>query len=884
MNLPILRTKLYIPPLPQQAVVRSSVIEQLNKGSKGKLTLISASAGFGKTTVLSQWVKYHNDPVGWIALDEEHNDPIRFILYILGALQSVKVAIDESIFAMVLSPQPPPYKTILTLLINEIANLEDDVFLILEDYYLTDSKELDDALAFLLDNMPSQMHLIISTRADPRLPLAKLRARGQMIEVRIEHMRFNRSEIAAFMNCKMGFKLIEKNISALELRTEGWVTGLQLAAISMQGNTDISGFIDSFTGSNRYIIDYLVEEVLNKLSKNVQEFLLRTSILDRMCGSLCDAIYPSNDTSGQEILEYLEKMNMFVVPLDSERCWYRYHHLFAEILRQRMASSSIIVDKDKNTNIEDLYLIASNWSEKNDFYVEAFGYATKTKNIELAQGLIKGNGIPLQFSGAIVPILDWLGSLKKEVLDANPSLWVTYASTLSMASRFDLVEDKLLAAEAALKDRVRDDFTRNLMGHIASTRAFLALIQRKTQSIPRLAKMALEDLHPDNLAVRASVTWILGATYHSQGKLDQARATLLEAIAISNATSNFVVGVSASSILGRVYEEENELHLAFTTYQNILSAQGNMLLPTSAYFSHIGLARIFYEWNDLETSLKHCLKSIELSEHLVNTDIIIICQVFLARLKLCHKDFSEATKILDKVSQTIEQNNYREGQSDVIRLQVKTLIKQGNLSEAYRLANKSGVPICLARVYLAKNESDQAIKHLEPILASANKTGHKDRKSEVLILLSLANHMTGNKEESKRLLIKALSLTEPNDFIRSYIDEGENLLEILKQISVSGKLLSYKRKILEAFDVAHRNAGDTVFLSSPQPLIEDLSKRELEVLELIAKGLSNQKIAEELFLAIDTVKGHNRRIYEKLGVNNRTSAVKKATGLGIIKR
>jgi len=882
MNLPILSTKLYIPPLQPKTVLRSPLIEKLDKGAKGKLTLICASAGFGKTTLLCQWVENYDYPVGWISLDEEHNDLMRFLLYLLGAIQSIKVNIDELIFGMVLSPQPPPYKTILTLLINEIANFEDDFSLILDDYHLIDSKDVDDALTFLIDNMPSQMHLLISTRTDPRLPIARLRAGGQMVEIRVADMRFNESEIAKFMNQIMQFELIEKNISALKMRTEGWIAGLKLAAISMQDNNDISGFIESFTGSNRYIIDYLVEEVLNKLSNNVQEFLLRTSVLDRMCGPLCDEIFPNNNVSGQETLEYLEKTNMFVIPLDSERRWYRYHHLFAQLLRQRMFSSDIIVDNNKDTNIENLHLIASNWYEKNDLYAEAFGHAAKTKDIERTQRLIEGNGIPLQYLGALVPILNWLDSLEKDVLDAHPSLWVTYSSTLCIASKFDAVEDKLIAAEAALKGRERDNFVRNLKGHIASNRAFLAVTKRKTQTVLIQSKIALEHLHPDNIAVRTSSKWILGMAYHSQGNLDAAMSTLEETITTCNSTGNFVVGVSAASVLGAVYEEKNELHLAATTYQDVIKAQGNMPLTTSAYFSHIGLSRIFYEWNDIETSLKHCIKSIELSKQLVNTDIIITCEVFLARIKIFYKDYSEASAILDKACKTVKLNNFVERVSDVASVQVINMIKQGNLSKAYKIAKEFNIPICEARVYIAENEGAKAIELLEPLLVDAKKAGREDKRLEVLILLSLANHIVGNTEKTNKLLEKALLLSEPNSFIRSFIDEGEKLAEMLKQTSVSGEVLNYRNKILEAFKSDKTKGEGASFLSSPQPLIEELSKREFEVLELIAQGLSNREICEKLFLAIDTVKGHNRRIYGKLGVTTRTSAINKASTLGII--
>jgi len=547
-----------------------------------------------------------------------------------------------------------------------------------------------------------------------------------------------------------------------------------------------------------------------------------------------------------------------------------------------MSSSNIIVNKTKDTNIEDLHLLASNWYEKNGLYVEAFGHAAKTKDIERTQRLIKGNGIPLQYLGALIPILNWLDSLEKEVLDTHPSLLVTYSSTLCMASKFDAVEDKLFAAEDALKGRERDEFVRDLIGHIASNRAFLAVTQRKTQTVLSQSKIALEYLHPDNIAVRTSTNWILGMAYHEQGNLDAARSTLEETISICNSTGNFVVGISAASVLGEVYEEKNEINLAATTYQNCIKAQGSMPLGVSAYFSHLGLARIFYEWNDIETSYKHCLKSVELSKQLVNTDTIITCEVFLARIKIFYKDYNEATSILDKAIETIKLNNFVERVSDVVSTQVIIFIKQGNLLKAYKIAKEFNLPICEARVRLAENEGEKAIQLLEPLLVDAKKAGREDKRLEGLILLSLAYHIVGNANKSKELLKEALSLSEPNGFIRSFVDEGEKVAEILRQIPAIGKVLDYKNKILEAFTSDMTEREETSFSSQPQSLIEDLSKREFEVLQLIAQGLSNREICENLFLAISTVKGHNRRIYEKLGVNNRTSAIKKASNLGII--
>jgi LuxR family maltose regulon positive regulatory protein len=393
MPTPILATKLYIPPLRPNVVIRPRLIERLNEGLHCNLILISAPAGFGKTTLVSQWVEGIERPAAWLLLDEGENDLTRFLMYLVAALQTIAATLGEGVLGVLQSPQPPPTEAILTALLNDLTTIRDHFVLVLDDYHVIDAKPVDQALTFLLDHLPPHMHLVIATREDPQLPLARLRVGDQLTEVRVTDLRFTHSEAAGFLNQVMGLGLSAEDIAALETRTEGWIAGLQLAAISMQGQQD-AGFIASFTGSHHFVMDYLLEEVLGQQSESVQTFLLRTSILNRLCGPLCDAVVLDPSASGQETLEYLERANLFIVPLDNERHWYRYHHLFADLLRQRLHQSIASSTGDAKSHVNELHIRASLWYEDHGLEIEAFHHAVAANDVERAERLIEGKGIP----------------------------------------------------------------------------------------------------------------------------------------------------------------------------------------------------------------------------------------------------------------------------------------------------------------------------------------------------------------------------------------------------------------------------------------------------------------------------------------------------------
>lgn len=872
MSMPILATRLFIPPPRPELIQRPRLIEKLNKGMHRKLTLVSAPAGFGKTTLVSEWIAGCKRSAAWFSMDEGDNDPKRFLGYLVAALQTIEAIVGKGVLGVLQSSQLPPIESILTILINEITTFLGEFTLVLDDYHAVDAKPVDDVLTFLLEHIPPQMHLVITTREDPRLPLARLRAQDQLTELRAADLRFTPTETAGFLNHVMGLDLSKEDIDALDARTEGWIAGLQLAALSMQGHKDANGFIKSFTGSHRFVLDYLIEEVLQQQPERIQTFLLRTSILDRMCGPLCEAVLLNPTASGQETLEYLEHANLFIIPLDNERRWYRYHHLFADLLRQQFSQS---------VASPAYHIRASQWYEDNGLELEAFQHAAAANDIDRAARLIEGRGMPLQFRGALVPVLNWLKSLPTMVLDAKPSLWVMYASVLSMTGQLTDVEPKLQAAEAALQGTGPDDKTRNLVGHIAAIRALLAATQNQVEAIITQSCRALEDLHPDNLAVRTATTWKLGYAYQLQGDRAAASQAYTEAISISQASGNNIIAISAAIGLGSVQESENQFYSAAESYRRALQLAGDLSLAVVSE-AHFGLARIFYQWNDFDAAEQHRQKSIQLACWLENIYRYITYEVFFVRMKLARKDVAGADAILARADELARRHNLRHLMPEVAAAQVLTLLYHGNLTAAVNLTQTYELPISQARVHLARGEASAALAVLEPLRRQAETKDWKDERLKVMILQAIALHAHGEKGKAVQLLGDALVLAEPGGFIRIFVDEGIPMVRLLSEAVACGIRQDHIGKLLSVFEAEMRKNEDKSYLPPVQPLIEPLSQRELEVLRFIAKGLSNREISERLFLALDTVKGHNRRIYDKLQVQRRTEAVARARELGLL--
>jgi LuxR family maltose regulon positive regulatory protein len=894
MSTPLLATKLYIPPPRPNVVPRPRLIARLNEGLHRKLTLIAAPAGFGKTTLVSAWVALCDQQVAWLSLDNADNDPTRFLTYFVVALQTIAAHIGAGVLAVLQSPQPPPTEAILTALLNEITTIPDHFVLVLDDYHVIDAKSVDDALTFLLEHLPPQMHLVIATREDPQLPLARLRARDQLTELRDTDLRFTPSEAAGFLREVMGLNLSTEDIDALEERTEGWIAGLQLAALSLQGQQDATSFIQSFTGSSRFVIDYLAEEVLERQPEEVRAFLLQTSVLERMCAPLCDAVLNVTSEaaplagspqriSSQAMLEKLERSNLFIIPLDNERHWYRYHHLFADLLRQRLHQRSAWSPRDDRDGVAELHIRASQWYEDHGLEIEAFEHAAAANDLERAERLIEGAGVPLHFRGAGAPVLHWLHSLPTTVLDARPSLWVTYASALFfVAHQHTAVEEKLQAAEAALHGTEMDDRSQDLVGRIASLRATLAIIQHDAETIIAQSRRALSYLHPDNLPARTAATYTLGYAYQLQGDRAAASQAYAEVISISTSFGDSIYTTAATLCLGQVQEADNQLALAAETYRRVLVLAGDPPRPIACE-AHLGLARIYYQWNDLDTAEEHGHQCLQLTRQMESVDTFAACGVFLARLRLAQGDVPGASAVLDQAEAFVRQHHFVFRMPDVTAAQVLVLLRQGHLVAAAHLAETHDLPISQARVHLAQGDASTALAVLEPWRQQVEAKGWADERLTVMVLQAVALHAHGEKQEAVQVLIDALALAKPNGFIRIFVDEGSPMARLLYEALAQGVEPAYIRRLLAAFPVAESEQTTLSPVSGPESeWVEPLSAREREVLQLIAEGLSNQEVAARLYLSLHTVKVHARNIYAKLAVTNRTQAVAKGRALGIL--
>ncbi|HEX8599999.1 MAG TPA: LuxR C-terminal-related transcriptional regulator [Chloroflexia bacterium] len=861
------------------------MIERLNEGLHRKLTLIAAPAGFGKTTLVSEWVAGCDRRVAWLSLDEGDNDPARFLTYLIAALRTISPAVGDGILGVLQSPQPPSADTVLTTLLNDITTIPENFLLVLDDYHVVDAPAADQALTFLIEHLPPQMHLVIATREDPQLPLARLRARDQVTELRVTDLRFTPSEAAGFLNQVMGLDLSAQDIDALESRTEGWIAGLQLAAISLRGHQAPTSFVKSFTGSHHFVMDYLVEEVLQQQPESVQTFLLRTSILDRLCGSLCDAVLLEASAAGQETLEYLERSNLFIVPLDDERRWYRYHHLFADLLRQRLHQRSASSTRDGRDVVVELHIRASQWFEDNGLDIEAFQHAAAANDIDRAERLIDGKGIPLHFRGAVTTIINWLDSLPATVLNARPSLWWRHASLLLVNGQSTGVEEKLQAAEAALQGTEADEATQYLIGQIAAARATLALTRYDVETMLTQSHRALEHLHPKHLTLRANAYWTLGFACLLQGDRAAARQYLAESISLSQASRSVFTLILATIGLGQVQEFENQLHQAAETYRQILQLAGDQPLQIIAE-AHLGLARVLYEWNDLEAAEEHARQSLQLARQYDRViDRFILVEVFQARLKQARGDVDGAAAMLAQTSQTAREKNFVHRLPEVAAAQVVTLLRQGNVAGAAHLAHTYGLPISQARVHLAQGDTSAALAVLEQLHREVEAKGLEDERLKVMVLQAVALHAHGENDRAVQMLGDALALAEPGGFIRIFLDEGMPMAQLLAEANTRGIMSDYAGRLMSAFEAEKQSSAGEPPLHLPptsQPLDEPLSQRELEVLQLIAQGLSNREISERLFLALDTVKGHNRKIFDKLQVQSRTEAIARARELGLL--
>ncbi|MDQ0058746.1 LuxR family maltose regulon positive regulatory protein [Paenibacillus harenae] len=894
--------------------------ERLSEGLHRKLSLVSASAGYGKTTLVSEWLSVCDRPAVWLSLDKEDNSLPRFLSYLAVALDSIKAGLAEHVLNLLQSPQPPPIQTIVAVMINDMANFSKPIILVLDDYHVIHTGTIHEAIAFLLDHLPPTVHLVIITREKPDLPLARLRVRNQVTELGVTDLQFNHSETVTFINHVMNLEQSEESISALEHRTEGWISGLHISALSIQQHPKSIQSIMMFEGNHRLLQDYLTEEVLQRQSESVQKFLLYTSVLDRFCGSLCDAVLLDGvSVPGDEVLRSLERANLFIIPLDHEGRWYRYHHLFTGLLRRRLQHFISSAE-----SVSELHNRASHWYLDHGFESEAFRHAVAAGNNELATRLVEGEGMPLHLRGELAPVLNWLASLSSKELDERPSLWVMYGSALLMAGKPTEIETKLKAAEAAMhaqgletsskpndivgliattraalaaiaitgqhstaelklqaaEDAMQltdgDDKTNDLVGQIPSPYAALAADTHLIDRVIDQSRRALEYLNRDVLPVRLTATWLKGMANQVRGDREEAAAAYDEALTISRKMKNNIIGIMAKVGQGSLLEADNRLFEAEDRYRNAIMLTGGLPVPVVSE-AYIGLARIYYEWNDLDKALEYAHNGMQLARLANNTDALVTCQVFLARLKVVDHDWVGADAILDDATMYVRKQGLLNRLPEIAAVQVLGRIGRGDSIGAVMLARRHKLYLGLSRAHLANKDTALALTVLEPFLSFVDDRGWRDDQLRTKILHAMALHAHGENEKAVQSLAEALVMAEQGGFIRIIIDEGLAIVPLLSEVSARGEMLGYIDKLLAAWEAEKKRRG-----LKPVTKGESLTPRELEILQLIAQGYSNREIGEHLFLALDTVKGHNRRIFEKLHVARRTEAIAIARKLGWI--
>jgi LuxR family transcriptional regulator, maltose regulon positive regulatory protein len=907
MSTPILTTKLYIPPTRPQLVIRPRLIEQLNEGLflGRKLTLISAPAGFGKTTLVSEWVAVSRRLTAWLSLDEEDNDLTRFLTYLVTALQTIAPNIGEGILNALQSSQPPSLESILTTLINEINTIPDNFIFILDDYHVIDAIAVDNTLSFLLEHQPPQMHLVITTREDPNLPLPRLRVRGQLTEVRAADLRFTSSEATEFLKRLMGINLSIEEVTALETRTEGWIAGLQLAALSIRGQEDVHGFIQAFTGDHRYIVDYLVEEVLQQQSESVQNFLLRTSILNRMCGPLCDAILLNTSASGQNTLEYIDRANLFIIPLDNQRRWYRYHQLFGNLLHQQLGQ------RFSHEEIAQCHICASEWYEKNGYRTEAFHHAIAARDFSRAARLAETSWQRMYESFQSATWLGWVKQLPEELIRSRPVLCTQIAWAFMDAHDVDASESRLRDSERCLEGSsdemvvMDEEQFRSLRARIAFARAYNAQARRDFPSAIKYAEPALELIPEENQSLRAQMTAILGTTYLINGDLDAACRSMDDWIDHSLKAGNYFSAFAyAMAEKADIQAAQGYLHEALRTYQKSLqlaSEHDSRVLRVMAH-PYLGMAMLYHEMGDDVAAEQHLQKSHELAGLHRSVDWSYRECIAQARLNESAGDLDAAIELLDEAK-----NFYIKTLMPHTRpldaIKARLYLKQGRLLKAEEWLNKQGLSeddeliyvrefeyIVLARVLLAEyqNKRDEhviikALRLLERLLKEAEDKERLGSLLQILLTQVLAYQAKGDTANTHASLERALTVAHPEGYFRIFVDEGEPLRLLLVDLrrSIEKQLHGNNHELLVYIDKLLSGFVQPKAVQQSK-LIEPLSQRELEILRLLRTELSAPEIASELVIAVSTVRSHTKSIFSKLDVNNRRSAVNRASELNLI--
>ena len=900
-NMPILTTKVTIPPARSDTISRPRLIEMLRQGWQSRLTLVSAPPGSGKTSAVIEWC--HSDPeltnrIAWLSLDASDNDPARFLSYLIAALRTVEPEIGETVLRTIGSGQPADPDAMLTALINDLEALSDHAVLVLDDYHVVTSADIHEFVIFLITHLPSHVRLVLTSRIDPPLPLPRLRSRREVTDITEEDLRFTPEETSGFLTEVMGIQLEGDQIERIQERTEGWIAGLVLAALSVQASDGNSAVIDEIAGDHHFIFDYLAQEVLLQQDQQTRDFLLRTSIVERLSGRLCDALL--DQSSSREMLADLAQRNLFTIPLDQRRGWYRYHHLFAEFLREELRQG----DPEA---WQALHQRASNWYENAGYVEEAVNHALQSGDIDHTVSLLEAHGFDTFWSGRAATVQHWLDALPEEVVIATPVLRVLGACSIIVGLR----QEDARRWRELLSDDFVDQLDDSLKGFALVLQAvFERVLNADLRRTVELSRRALDVADESDLPTRTVALYHLGSASRMQGELRQAVATLNEVLELSERSQNSGLRLAAESQLAMAHLELGELQRAHDIAREAIAFEAENYIWDRGFVpgSRRCLAEVLFEWNELEESIHYVHGFFEAIEEIGDAEDLRMTpagSIALARTKRAAGDPEGARDALNEAFSRADQLDLPGWRLRQIRAARAELdLRSGRIDDA--LAWAETVPLSdltdvsyesidealvLARVLHHRGEFASARRFLQRISKIADAERNVGYTVRLHLTNALISQSEGDEDAALRSFRQALHHGEPDGYLRTFINEGEPVARLLKAVlredssaasDDAGFSRSYAERILEALNSLSASTTQEIAPAVQQGLIEPLSEREIEVIRLIADGKTNAEIADELFLAVGTVKRHTHNIYGKLGARHRTEAVALAQGAGVL--
>ena len=908
----LLATKLYLPRLQASFVPRPRLTARLDDALAGGMVLVCAPAGFGKTALLGDWAPRGGRAVGWLSLDAGDSDAARFWRHVVAALDRARPGLAARVEPLLGPPAPRSFDGLVTALINELAAAPADaeILLVLDDYHVVDSAAVHTSLMFLLEHLPPGMHVVLASRADPPLALARLRARGQLAELRAAELRFTSEEAAALLRAAVGAELSPDALMALEARTEGWAAGLQLAALSLRGQADAAGFVATFSGSHRYVLDYLTDEVLERQTEQVRRFLLETSVLERLSGELCDMV--TGGAGGQTMLETVEAAGLFLVPLDEVRGWWRYHHLFADLLRARLR-------REQPSLVSALHRNAAGWYDEHGLADDAFWHALAAGDTDWAARLIERHFdafFYLQGEGTTVE--RWLAALPAEVAGARPRLLLVRALLALAGGRVEAVDNALDAAERASSGFPDEPFEPtvgpeswllNVRATVTTQRAYLAALRGDAERTASFAAQALAEIGEHEWMAQSVARWNQALAEWLRGRPGEAERVLTSTSSQWRAAGDRGLIAVMRDHLGQVQRAQGRLNAAHDTYQETLmitAPAGSPALP-GAGAAHVGLAELAYERNLLDTARKHLTEGIPLCRQFVYTPSLAAGLVSLARIRQARGDPGGAWEAMDEAAQSAPGPDVTVLLNPVPTQRARLQLVQGDIAAAARWTQERSLSpsdepsyprepehLVLARVLLAEDRPAEALALLERLHAAASAQCRTGSVIEIRALQALALNARGDDAAALAALADALESAAAQAYVRVFADEGAPMAALLRRLIAAertedakprGLAPDYLARLLRAFEArpCQSDLGQSVATAVPG-LVAPLTARELEVLGLLTAGRSNPSIAEELVITLDTVKKHVGHILDKLGASNRTEAVTRAQRLGLIAR